>query len=422
MSSIARRELFFGSLAALGASVLSADAPAAVPTNKHLVFVFMRGGVDGLGLASPLGADATRLAAFRPNLAVQNPLPLSSTLGVHRLLAPLLDDAAIRDRFNVVLQAGSLNETRSHFEQMDHVESGHATGTTTTGFLGAAANALGRSTVAVGALLPSSLRGANPIVLSDPARVQASYAHGGLRPGLTRAQRMALYQKAGNESGDVLVDTLARQAQSQLDGIASALRDVTLAGLVSAGSYINSSFGQRLAVAARMFDTPANPAIVTIDAEHGWDTHNNQGTNDPTGFHAYGKKVDDLARNLRAFKNDLVRRGKWDNTAIVLLSEFGRTVRENANQGSDHGRGGVMLLLGGAVRCHADAAYSGPRAYTLPQSVDESSALDVRCDYRVVMAELLQRHLGLSQATSLGLFRPVSSVSANGYLNVVRGS
>lgn len=402
--------------------MLSADAPAAVPTNKHLVFVFLRGGVDGLGLVSPLGADGARLASLRPSIGLNDPLAFSSTLGVHRLLAPLLDDAAIRDRFNVVLHAGSPNETRSHFEQMAHIESGNATGTTATGFLGVAANALGRSTVAVGALMPSSLRGANPIVLSDPARVQANYAHGGLRPGLTRAQRMGLYQKTSAESGDVQVDMLARQAQTQFDAIATALRDVTLPALVSAGSYLNSPFGQRLAVAATMLGTPANPAIVTVDAEHGWDTHANQATNDATSVQAYGKKVDDLARNLRAFKNDLVRRGKWDNTAVVLLSEFGRTVRENANRGSDHGRGGVMLLLGGALRSHADAAYVGPRAYTLPDSVDESTALDVLVDHRLVLAELLQRHLGLPQAAALDLFRPASSVQASDYLNVVRGT
>lgn len=400
---------------------MSADAPAAVPTNKHLVFVFLRGGLDGLGLVSPLGADGARLAAWRPNIGLQNPLPFSTTLGVHRLLAPLLDDAAIRDRLNVVLHAGSLNETRSHFEQMDHVESGNATGTTATGFLGVAANALGRSTVAVGALMPSSLRSANPIVLSDPARVQASYAHGGLRPGLTRAQRMGLYQKASAESGDAQVHTVAQQAQSQLDAVASALSSQTLSGLVSAGSYLNTPFGQRLAVAATMLATPANPAIVTVDAEHGWDTHNNQATNDATSFGAYGKKVDDLARNLRAFKNDLVRRGKWDSAAIVLLSEFGRTVRENANQGSDHGRGGVMLLRGGAVRSHVDAGYVGPRSYALPSAVDESAALDVKVDYRAVMAELLQRHLGVPQASVLGLFRGAAP-SVSDYLNVVRAT
>jgi hypothetical protein len=67
MKSISRRGLLFGSLGAVGASMLSADAPAAVPTNKHLVFVFLRGGVDGLGLVTPLGATAAGLAASVEN-------------------------------------------------------------------------------------------------------------------------------------------------------------------------------------------------------------------------------------------------------------------------------------------------------------------------------------------------------------------
>jgi len=142
--------------------------------------------------------------------------------------------------------------------------------------------------------------------------------------------------------------------------------------------------------------------------------------NDPAGYYAYGKKVDDLAKNLLAFKNDLQRRSLWDSTAIVLLSEFGRTIRENGSQGSDHGRGGAMLLLGGALRAHADPAYLGLRSLSLPATFDASSALDVVHDYRVVMAEILERHLGLPQTTALGLFQPAASVRASDYLNVVR--
>ena len=421
MSGTRRRHFLFGSLAAAGSFVLGREsARGAVPTNKRLVFVFMRGGVDSLGLVSPVGAGAATLAALRPNIGLENPIAFSPTLALSRLLAPLLDDAVIRAGLNIVVQAGSLNESRSHFVAMDHVESGDAAGSTSTGFLGAAASALARNAIGVGALLPASLRGTNALVLSDPARLQAQYAHGGLKPGLSRAQRLGLYKQAAGESADALVDGLARQAEAQFDAIAGAMQGVTLAGLVSAGSYVNSSFGQRLAVAGAMLASPANPAIVTIDAEHAWDTHFNQATNDPAGYYAYGKKVDDVAKNLVAFKNDLQRRGLWDGTAIVLMSEFGRTVRENGNHGTDHGRAGAMLLLGGAMRGHTDPAYRGLRSISLPATVDGSTALDVVHDYRLVMAEILERHLGLPQATVIGLFRPAASVRAVEYLNVVR--
>ena len=420
MIGIRRRSFLLGSLGAVGSLALPGPRTRAAVPSKQLVFVFLRGGVDALGLVSPLGDGAATLAALRPNIGLRDPIAFSPTLAVNRLLAPLVDDATIRASLNIVVHAGSLNETRSHFVQMDHVESGDAAGSTATGFLGMAAAALARNSVGVGSLLPSSLRGTNPIVLSDPARLQPQYAHGGLKPGLSRAQRLGLYKQATGETGDALVDALARQAQDQFNAIAGAMQGVTLAGLVSAGGYINSSFGQRLAVAAAMLASPADPAVVTVDAEHGWDTHANQATNDPIEFHAYGKKVDDLAKNLLAFKNDLQRRGTWATTAIVLLSEFGRIIRENGNQGSDHGRGGVMLLLGGAMRAHADTAYRGLRSFSLPTSFDESTPLDVVHDYRVVMAEILERHLGLPQATALGLFRPAASVRASDYLNVVR--
>lgn len=421
MSKVGRRHLLAGALGAAGSMVLGREiARGAVAPDKRLVFVFMRGGVDSLGLVSPLGPAGATLASLRPHIGLQNALPFSATLAVNRLLAPLLDDVTIRDGLNIVVHAGSLNESRSHFVAMDHIESGDAAGSTATGFLGAAASSLARNAVGVGTLLPASLRGTNALVLSDPARLQPQYAHGGLKPGLSRAQRLGSYQQAAGESGDALVDGFARQAESQFDALAGAMRDVTLAGLVTAGGYVNSSFGQRLAVAAAMLASPVNPAIVTVDAEHAWDTHSNQATNDPAGYYAYGKKVDDVAKNLVAFKNDLQRIGLWNSTAIVLMSEFGRTVRENGNQGTDHGRAGAMLLLGGAMRPHADVGYRGLRSISLPTSFDESTALDVVHDYRSVMAEIFERHLGLSQSTALTLFRPEASVQARDYLNVVR--
>ena len=161
-----------------------------------------------------------------------------------------------------------------------------------------------------------------------------------------------------------------------------------------------------------MLASVANPAFVTVDAEHDWDTHANQRTNELT-FGAFGTKVDDIGRNLLAFKNDLVARGKWATTAVVVITEFGRTILENANKGSDHGRGGLILLMGGRIRPFTNAAYTGLRNWTIPTTADASSALDVVHDYRIVLSEILQKNCGLTAAQATSIFLSQINVASS---------
>ncbi len=422
--SLHRRALLKAGLAAAGvtwAGGLGSHLARAATTSKQLVYIFLRGGADALGMVAPVGAAGAAVAAARPNLAIASPIAFSTELVFHPQLAPLLNDSVLKAGLNVVLHAGSLHETRSHFEQMAHIESGDSSGIPTTGFLGAGAKATGLHSAALGSAVPHSLHGSDPVVLNDPERLQASYAYGSLKPRVPRATRMALYKVAAGETGDTQVSALATAAEAQLNSLSSQLSGITLAQLVAAGQYLTGSqFGARLACAAALIGTTYKPAFIAVDAEHGWDTHANQATNDASGAAAYGKKVSDFARNLVAFKDDLVARGAWANTAVVVMTEFGRTVRENANKGTDHGRGGIMFLMGGTIRPHADSAYLGLRSYSIPTAPTASTALDVVHDYRVVMAELIERHLGVARGTTLGLFKPTGTVSAADYLNVVK--
>jgi len=79
-----------------------------------------------------------------------------------------------------------------------------------------------------------------------------------------------------------------------------------------------------------------------------------------------------------------------------------------------------MLLLGGAIRPHADTGYRGLRSYAIPATADSSTALAVVHDYRLVMAELLERHLGLARSAVLDLFQPAGVIDPADYLNVLR--
>jgi uncharacterized protein (DUF1501 family) len=406
------------SLAGVGAAFMShplARIAHAQAQTKQLVFIFLRGGADALGWYSPLGAGEQALRAHRPTLSLAQPIPFSPTLAANRFLAPMLNDATVMNGLNVVLHAGCVNETRSHFEQMGHVESGDSVGTTPSGFLGATANALSKNSAAIAAVMPASLRGANPACLTDPVQLRHGYAEGSFGWGFSRQDRMGLYR-----FGDAQVDRVASLAETQLNALSATLGSATKESLTTAGGYVVShhEFGQRLAVAAAVLAW--NPAVVAVDAGHDWDTHFAEHPNDPAQWYGVAKKVDDFAKNIVAFKNDLVRRNRWNSTAIVVLSEFGRTVKENGDHGTDHGRGGLMLLLGGAIRRHSDSSYLGLRSFTIPASADSSTALAVTHDYRVVMAEIIEKHLGLTRSSALALFRPEGTVSAANYLNVLR--
>lgn len=413
-----RRDFIFNSLAMAGVTAFPAFWPrtayAAAP--GQLVFIFLRGGADALGMVSPAGTAFNTLKALRPNLSIASPVALTSKLVLHPKLAPLISDAAINAQINFILHAGSINDTRSHFEQMARIESGDAVGLQSTGFLGRAAVSMNnRATFAIGSQIPTSLRGTNPVVIQDPAKLQGGLNMAAWNSTMTRSQRLGMYKKTATESGDAKIDTYARLAQTQYD----LLDDVpmTLSGLVSAGQYINSRFGQRLATAGAMLASAANPAFVCVDGEHLWDTHMNQGTNDLT-LTGMGAKIDDVARNLLAFKKDLVKRGKWATTTIVVVSEFGRTIKENQDRGCDHGRGGMMILMGAGVKNYNDTTYKGVREWTLPSgTLDSSSALDVKHDYRLVLAEILEKRCLIPRATVLSLF--LNQIDAANYLSVV---
>jgi uncharacterized protein (DUF1501 family) len=419
MKMKSRRDFISQGLTLVGASALPTFwlPRAYAASDGQMVFIFLRGGADALGLISPAGDDFTTLKKWRPNISLDSPITLTGNLVAHARLAPLLSDPDLKSQLNLIPHVGSLNETRSHFEQMAHVESGDAVGNTSSGFLARAAVAMGRrATFAMANGIPASLVGVNTLVLQEPAQLQSQFKYSTWQMPFTRSQRLGMYKIDPGESGDADIDKVAHVAQLQFDQLEGP-KPITAQSLVNAGNYKNNSlFGQRLAVAAAMLDSAANPAFIAVDAEHVWDTHAAQQTND-TSVGAFGAKVDDLAKNLLAFKNDLVKRGKWSTTTVVILSEFGRTIKENGDHGTDHGRGGVAILMGAGVKSFTDRTVTSVRSWSLPATADASTALDVKHDYRLILAEILQKRCGMSQTDVVDLF--LGKIKIGDFLSVV---
>ena len=336
-----------------------------------LVVVFLRGGADGLNMVAPFEDDGYFRA--RPRIAIrkENSVRLDDYFGLNPLLREL--EPAYRDGALAVVHAcGSEDDTRSHFEAQDLMEHGGlmASG----GWLGRFLRALPQegvgplSAVAIGTSVPESLRGA------PAATVMESFETFSLGKNAARftAALGRLYAlenspvgHAGRDTLDAVerIERLAREPYRPAAGVSYAPNDHLARGLQEVARLIKARVGL---VAA------------CLDLE-GWDSHLTQGViMDPL--------MTRLGRGLSDFYRDL---GKaMETTTVVVMTEFGRRVFENASFGTDHGRGSVMFVLGGGIKGGRVLA----RWPTLDDAVLEGPGdLPVTTNYRDVLAPVLIR-------------------------------
>lgn len=339
-----------------------------------LVVVFLRGGADGLGLVCPYSDDTYHKG--RPNLGLgeKDIVRLDDRFGLNLPLAPLA--SLFHDgHLAVVHAAGSEDTSRSHFEAQDWMEHG---GPTAGGWLGRylrfrpqpAEHSL--AAVAIGKVAPEVLRGAPSSVVFESFSGFSFGSEGA--PYLDALS--ALYADTEGYLGKASHDTLhAIRVLEQLGQHPHTPEH----GAV----YPDDAFGQGLARIAQLIKSQVGLCAATIDLG-GWDSHFAQAT-------LIHPLMDSLARGLLAFHHDLGdRRG---DTTVVVMSEFGRRVYENASYGTDHGRGGVMFLLGGGV---AGARVYAPWKTLADTQLEGPGDLPVLHNYRDVLIPILARHGGMS--------------------------
>ncbi len=296
------------------------------------------------------------------------------------------------DNVAILLHTGSINESRSHFDQQDMIESGSDRSKFPTGYLARAASLLeeGRHAVAIGGNVPKSLTGADvPLLLSAgdvkgprsvAGRVYAAHYEksGELLSGMDLEDRLDYFRNMPDtncESGGLC--KTAKGAQAMYAQLEQDLKE--------SSSAKGSTFKEACSFAAELTNASFNPAIMTIDFP-GWDHH--FGEHPKVQNSALYAKVQDLADGL----NDLYLKMSQD-TVVVVMSEFGRTVVGNQSLGTDHGRGGAMIVMGKRI---SRSRISGmPTAWDLTnfEGTNGSRALKVKIDYREIMAALLKNHL-----------------------------
>ena len=405
------RALLPGWLPQLAFRPLELSATSGAAPGDTLVCIFLRGGMDGLSAVVPYGEGATFYDA-RPTQRVREPgnasgaaLDLDGFFGLHPALAPLEDIYRTGD-LGVVHAVGSTDPSRSHFDAMQFMENGTpGTKMTSTGWLGrhlksaAWENGSPFRAVGMGAMLPASLRGGTPLSLRS---ITDFHLRG--RQGERWRVEQALSDLYSLHTPD---EMLGPQADLVFETV-KMLKALEAPNYQPAGgaSYPDDrhSFGKGLEQIAQLIKAEVGLEVACLDLG-GWDTHEGQGTLDGN----FNYLLDTLGRGLEALYTDLGDR--MQRVTVLTMSEFGRRVKENASAGTDHGRGGVMMLMGGGVR--------GGQVYsqwpTLEPHALNNGDLAVTTDYRDVLAEVVAQRLGNPKlaevfpdhtVTPLGLVHP----------------
>ena len=373
----------------LSRAALAKDAPS--ERKKILIAIFQRGAVDGLNVIVPHGER--EYYASRPSIAVPRPdgtpdsaIDLDGFFGLNpalHSLKPLWDQRQLA----IVEAVGSPDPTRSHFDAQDYMESGTpGLKSTSDGWLNRALPPQPKSSavraVSLGSELPRSLRGSNQALSIT-----------NLNDFQVRDTRAAnTFETMYGTSADQILNGTGRET---FDAI-RLMQSIQKTPYVPANGarYPNGSLGQRLLQIGRIIKANVGLEVAFTDVG-GWDTHVNE-----VGPKASVGQLPNLLREfgdaLAAFAQDMGDR--MAGITIVTMSEFGRTVKENGNRGTDHGHANMMLILGGSVK--------GGRVYGLwpglqREQLYEGRDLDVTTDFRSVLSELVTRELGNRQMAAV---------------------
>lgn len=399
MSTLSRRGFLGIGGAALAAASLVGIRAFAAPTKKPapaaasggkrkvMVVLLQRGAVDGLSMVVPYADPA--YYSLRPTIAIPKPgsggdasTRLDATFALHPALSGLLP-AWNAGKLAVVHGVGPANDTRSHFDAQDYLESGTpGVKATQDGWLNRAlgiANADGPRAIA---LAPSS-----PRILSGPTDTVSFASIDDFKVAGTRgfAVGAKTFEEMYAGAVDEALHTTGQEAFDQLARIGKIKPDSF--PLAKGVTYPKSPLGARMRQISELIQADLGVDAIVTDCS-GWDTHFSQGG-------AKGQlatRLRDFGDSIGAFLADLD--GHMDEVCLVTATEFGRTVKENGTGGTDHGHGSVMFVAGGNVKGkRVIADWKGLADKDLFQSRD----LAVTTDHRAVFGEALRGHLGISE-------------------------
>jgi uncharacterized protein (DUF1501 family) len=382
---------------------LSRTAAAESRKNKTLVVIFMRGAADGLNIVVPFGE--TRYRELRPTLAIAPPtrqdngnngpfgpaIDLDGAFALNSSLQPL---KALWDKqqLAIVEATGSPDPTRSHFDAQDYMESGTPGKSVSDGWLNralpAAHDASPLRAVALGNQVPRTLRGEHEVIAIGNAQ-QFKIGNEDTASILRNMYSLspdAPFRRTGTDAFEAMkmlasIGVGAPEAAGEGPGMPGGQ-----GGRPRYGQ--GGDLGRSLQELARLIKADAGVEAAFAEIG-GWDHHGNE-----------NQQLANLLRQfssaIAAFSDDMGDR--MQDIVLVTMSEFGRTVEENGNAGTDHGHGSMMMVLGGAVQ---GGKIYGKWPGLEKEQLYEGRDLAVTTDFRAVLSELVRGHLGQNDLSAV---------------------
>ncbi len=387
-----RRQLLTAGGRALVGAAVAARLYAAPTMGPRFLLVFLRGGYDSSNFLIPYSSSFYYEA--RPNIAIARPDPSSSTsalaLDADWALAPAVRETVgalyLKRQAAFIPFAGTDDLSRSHFETQDSIELGQPSGGARnyrSGFLGRLSGTLlGSPTDA----LPIAFTDALPLAFQGTATVpNLSLKNVGKPPFDERQAHILSDMYAGHH-----LETAVKDGLDLRQLVAHEMADEM--GAANRGAINSKGFELEAERMGRLMRDKYRIGFIDVG---GWDTHVGEGAADGR----LSGNLASLGRGLQQFSQSLG--AEWGNTVVVVVSEFGRTFRENGNRGTDHGHGTVYWVLGGAVN---GGIIAGVQQRVSRGTLFQDRDYPVLNDYRALLGGLFRSLWSLSATQCASVF------------------
>lgn len=420
-----QRRDFLRSAAILPLAASSVRLMASTPGTPRVLVVFLRGAYDAASLLVPVSSDfyyeqRPHIAIAKPGTSADAAIPINAEWGLNPTLVDSMLPLFEKKQLAFVPFAGTDDVSRSHFETQDSIELGQPlTGTRNfqSGFMNRLAGVLGaRDAIAFTDQLPLTFRGS----LQVPNLALANLAKASLD---ARQSKLIASMYDGSPLSHSVSESFSvrDEAVRDINGApitaAAAMESRTMAAAAPPGAasatmpsgLANEMIAaSRNAITAKGFEGEARRVARLMRERYhlgfvdvgGWDTHVGQGNG--TGYLA--NRLAELGKGLAAYADEMGP--AWNDSTVIVISEFGRTFKENGNRGTDHGHGSVYWVLGGAVR---GGQVAGEQIAVAPGSLFQNRDYSVLNEYRSLMGGVFTRLYGLTAAQQQAVFAGVKA-------------
>ena len=368
------------------ASPAMSSGTKAAANSPRLIVVLLRGAADGLSVVVPY--QEPDYYAARPQIAIAKPgtptgaIDLDGQFGLHPALQPLMSEWQAGN-LAFVHACGSPDPSRSHFQAQIYMENGTpGVGSTADGWL----NRLLAQLPGSSATRAVNVGGNIPLIFSGPEAVANLTISGANIDALSLDYPQAQATFDPLYAGNSELARMYQEGRRAREVVLKEVKDEMTKASPSSSQFVNNA-----RYLARLMTGDAATQVGFMELGN-WDTHVAQSSLLPQSLEPLGAGLKMLAQELGPV---------YQNTTIVVMSEFGRTIAENGNGGTDHGHGNVLWLLGGGIR--------GKQVYgewpgLSPAAQHESRDLAITTDFRDVLMPLLSQQFGLSTGALAQVF------------------